>query len=171
MLKRLSTAAAIAGLGLGPLLLGGCPSPKKQAPAPPLRAVLAGDVVGAWRYADVPEEESGGGWIVTIEFADDGSFRQTLVAPQARHRIVQTGIWRIENAALKMEPMILWDEAAAGHWIRGAQTWPVVANTRRPGAFAIRGGLAADTALDHELARISATECRLLTSLAPAAQP
>lgn len=171
MLKRLANAAAIAGLGLAPLLFGGCPSPKVHVPAPSRRAVVAGDVVGAWRYADVPEEESGGGWIVTIEFAGDGTFRQTLVAPQARNRIVQTGAWRIENAALKMEPVILWDEAADGHWTRRAQTWPVIESARRPGALAVSGGLAADHALDRELARISDTECRLLTDLAPAPAP
>ena len=168
VLKRLFSAAVLAGLLFVPLLLGGCPSPKAHAPAAPLRAVLAGDVVGSWRYADVPEEASGGGWIVTIEFAGDGTFRQTLVAPQARNRIVQTGAWRIENAALKMEQIILWDEAAAGHWARRAQTWPVIESARRPGALAVRGGLAADPALGRELARISDTECRLLTSLAPA---
>ena len=171
MLRPLFRTAALAGLGLASLLLGGCPSPKAHAPSPPQRTVLAGDVVGAWRYADVPEEESGGGWIVTIEFAGDGTFRQTLVAPQARTRIVQTGAWRVENAALKMEPLILWDEAAAGHWARRAQTWPVIESARHPGALAVLGGLAADHALDRELARISATECRLLTSLAPAPQP
>ena len=171
MLKRLSIAVAIAGLGLAPLLLGGCPSPRARVPAPPRRAVLESDVIGAWRYADVPEEENGGGWIVTIEFAGDGTFRQTLVAPQARNRIVQTGAWRVENAALKMAQIILWDEAADGHWTRRAQTWPVIESARRPGALAVLGGLAADHALDRELARISDTECRLLTSLAPAPQP
>ena len=129
--------------------------------------MLAGDVIGAWRYADVPEEESGGGWIVTIEFAGDGTFRQTLVAPQARNRIVQTGAWRVENATLKMEQIILWDEAADGHWTRRAQTWPVIESDRHLGALAVLGGLAADHALDRELARISDTECRLLTTLAP----
>ena len=169
-MKRLSRAAATGGLCLSLLLLGGCPSRKSHAPSPPQRTVLAGDVVGAWRYADVPEEESGGGWIVTIEFAGDGTFRQTLVAPQARNRIVQTGAWRVENAALKMEQIILWDEAADGHWTRRAQTWPVIESARHPGALAVLGGLAADHALDRELARISDTECRLLTDLAPTPQ-
>lgn len=168
MLKRIFYAAAVASLCLAPLLLGGCPAPRAHTPSPPPRAVLASDVVGAWRYADVPEEDSGGGWIVTIEFASDGTFRQTLVAPQARNRIVQTGAWRVENAVLKMEQIILWDEAADGHWTRRTQTWPVIESARRPGALAVSGGLAADPALNRELARISDTECRLLTSLAPA---
>ena len=167
-MKRLFSVTAIAALALAPLLLGGCPSRNAHAPTPLHRAVLAGDVIGAWRYADLPEEESGGGWIVTIEFAGDGTFRQTLVAPQARNRIVQTGAWRVENAVLKMEQIILWDEAAAGHWARRAQTWLVIESARRPGTLAVSGGLAADAALNRELTRISATECRLLTSLAPA---
>ena len=171
MLKRLPIAVALAGVILAGLLLGGCPSPKAHPPRPPQRAVVAGDVIGAWRYADVPEEESGAGWIVTIEFAGDGTFRQTLVAPQARNRIVQTGAWRVENAALKMEQIILWDEAAEGHWTRRAQTWPVIESVRHPGALAVLGGLAADHALDRELARISVTECQLLTDLAPTPPP
>ena len=166
MTKRFLRAAGLAGFWLAPLLLGGCPSPKVHAP--PQRPVLASDVVGAWRYAGVPEEDGGGGWIVTIEFAGDGTFRQTLVPPQARNLIVQTGAWRLENAALKMEPLIVWDEAAAGHWARRGQAWPVIESARRPGALALLGGLAAEPALDRELARISDAECRLLTSVSSA---
>ena len=151
-------------------MLGGCPSPKKHAFSPPHRAVVESDVVGAWRYAGVPEEDGGGGWIVTIEFLRDGTFRQTLVPPLARNLIVQTGAWRIENAALKMEPLIVWDEAAAGHWARRGHAWPMIESARRPGALAVFGGLAAEHALDRELARISDAECRLLTSAAPAAK-
>ena len=169
MTKRLFRAAAIAGFLLGPLLLGGCPSPKKQAFSPPQRAVVESDVVGAWRYGGVPEEDGGGGWIVTIEFMRDGIFRQTLVPPQARNLIVQTGAWRIENAALKMEQLIVWDEAAAGHWARRGHSWPMIESARHPGALAVLGGLAADHALDRELAKISEAECRLLTSVSSAA--
>ena len=167
MSKRLFRAAAIAGLGLAPLVLGGCPSPEVHAP--PRRAVVASDVVGAWRYAGVPEEDGGGGWIVTIEFLRDGTFCQTLVPPLARNLIVQTGAWRIENAALKMEPLIVWDEAAAGHWARRGHSWLMIESARHPGALALLGGLAAEHALDRELAKISDAECRLLTSVGPAA--
>lgn len=167
MTKRLFRAAAVAGFLLAPLVLGGCPSRKVHAP--PQRAVLESDVVGAWRYAGVPEEEGGGGWIVTIEFQRDGTFRQTLVPPQARNLIVQTGAWRLENAVLKMEPLIVWDEAAAGHWARRGHSWPMIESARHPGALALLGGLAAEHALDRELARISDAECRLLTSASPAA--
>ena len=169
MLKRLFRAALGAGLWLAPLMFGGCPSPKGHAPAPPHRAVVESDVIGAWRYAGVPEEAGGTGWIVTIEFTRDGTFRQTLVPPQARNLIVQTGAWRIENAALKMEPLIVWDEAAAGHWARRGQAWPVIESARHPGALAVLGGLAADHAMDRELAKISDAEYRLLTSATSAA--
>ena len=169
MSKRLFRAVAAAGFLPWLLMLGGCPSPKVHAPAPPHRAVVESDVIGAWRYAGVPQEDGGAGWIVTIEFARDGTFRQTLVPPQARNLIVQTGLWRIENAALKMEPLIVWDEAAAGHWVRREQAWPVIESARRPGALAVLGGLAADHSLDFELAKISDTECRLITSVSPAA--
>ncbi len=168
MSKRLFRIAAVAGLWLAPLMLGGCPSPKAHAPTRPHRAVVESDVVGAWRYAGMPEEEGGGGWIVTIEFTGDGTFRQTLVPPQARNLIVQTGAWRIENTALKMDPLIVWDETAAGHWARREHTWPMIESARRRGALAVLGGLAADHALDRELARISDAECRLLTSIASA---
>ena len=127
--------------------------------------MLESDVVGAWRYMGVPQEEGGTGWIVTIEFMGDGTFRQTLVAPEARNRIVQTGAWRIENAALKMDPLIVWDETAAGHWARREHTWAMIESARRPGSLAVLGGLAAEHALDRELARISDAECRLLTSV------
>ena len=127
--------------------------------------MLESDVVGAWRYMGVPQEEGGTGWIVTIEFMGDGTFRQTLVAPEARNRIVQTGAWRIENAALKMGQLIVWDETAPGHWARREHTWPMIESARRPGALAVLGGLAAEHALDRELARISDAECRLLTSV------
>ena len=169
MSKRFLCAAGLAGFWLAPLLLGGCPSPKKHAPSSPHRAVVESDVVGAWRYAGVPEEEGGGGWIVTIEFLRDGTFRQTLVPPLARNLIVQTGAWRIENAALKMEQLIVWDETAAGHWARRGHSWPMIESARRPGALALLGGLAAEHGLDRELARISDAECRLLTSVSPAA--
>ena len=169
MSQRFFRAAAVAGFLLGPLMLGGCPSPKKQAFSPPQRAVVESDVVGAWRYAGVPQEDGGDGWIVTIEFLRDGTFRQTLVPPQARNLIVQTGAWRIENAALKMEPLIVWDEAAAGHCARRGHRWPMIESARHPGALALLGGLAAEPALDRELARISDAECRLLTSASPAA--
>ena len=131
---------------------------------------MESDVVGAWRYTGVPEEEGGAGWIVTIEFTGDGIFRQTLVAPYARNRIVQTGAWRIESAVLKIDALIVWDETAAGHWARREQMWPMIESARRPGALAVLGGLAADHAMDRELARISDAECRLLTSLASATE-
>ena len=150
-------------------MLGGCPSPGAHAPSAPHRAVVESDVTGAWRYAGVPQEEGGAEWIVTIEFTGDGTFRQTLVPPEARNRIVQTGAWRIENATLKMEPLIVWDEAAAGHWARRGHAWPMIESARRPGSLAVLGGLAADHSLDFELARISDAECRLITSVTPAA--
>lgn len=165
MSKRLSTIAAVAGLSLAPLLLGGCPSAKVHVPSPPQRAATESDVVGAWRYAGVPEEEGGPGWIITIEFMRDGIFRQTLVPPQARNLVVQTGTWRVEDAWLKMEALIVWDEGAAGHWARREQTWAIIGSARRPGALAVLGGLAADHSLDRELDRISDSECRLLTSI------
>ncbi len=167
MSKRLSCAATVAGLLLAPLLLGGCPSRKARAPSPPHRAATESDVVGAWRYAGVPEEEGGTGWIVTIEFARDGIFRQTLVPPRAQNLIVQTGAWRVENAGLKMDALIVWDEGAAGHWARCEQTWAIVESARRPGALAVLGGLAADHSVDRELDRISDAEYRLLTSISP----
>ena len=170
MSKRLFRLAAVAGLLLAPLMLGGCPSRSAHAPTPPRRAVMESDVVGAWRYTGVPEEEGGAGWIVTVEFTGDGIFRQTLVAPYARNRIVQTGAWRIESAALKIDALIVWDETAAGHWARREQMWPMIESARRPGALAVLGGLAADHAMDRELARISDAECRLLTSLASATE-
>ena len=137
----------------------------------PLRAVTAGDVIGAWRYAEVPDEAGNSGWIVTVEFAGDGTFRQTLVPPRARNLIVQTGSWRVEGQALKLERLIVWDETAASHWARREQTWPMMPSAKTAGALALCGGLAADHSLDRELDRISDAECRLLTSAAPAAGP
>lgn len=165
--QRLSRVVALA---LVPLLLAGCPAPHGKHPAPPPRAVTAEDVIGAWRYAGLPEEEGESGWIITVEFARDGTFRQTLVPPRMRNLIVQTGSWRVEGTALKLDPLIVWDEAADGHWARRPQAWPMVPSAQRPGALAIHGGLAADHSLDRELERISEAECRLLTSVTPAAQ-
>lgn len=169
MSKQLFSAVAIVGLVFVPWLFGGCPAPRAHPWTPPLRAVTAGDVIGAWRYAGVPDEAGNGGWIVTVEFADDGTFRQTLVPPRARNLIVQTGSWRLEGQALKLESLIVWDETAASHWARRGQTWPMMQSAKNAGALAVCGGLAADHSLDRELDRISAAECRLLTSITPAA--
>ena len=157
------------GLAIAPLLLGGCPSPRTPSTTIPPRAVIAGDVIGAWRYAGVPEDEGNSGWIVTIEFAGDGTFCQTLVPPRARNVIVQTGAWRVAGQALQLERLIVWDETAASHWARRGQTWPMMQSAKNAGALTVYGGLAANHSLDRELDRISAAECRLLTSVNSAA--
>jgi hypothetical protein len=169
--KRLSSIAAVVGFFFSPLLLGGCPSRGAHSLAAPKRAITQSDIIGAWRYAGVPEEEGDSGWIVTIEFASDGTFRQTLVPPRARNLMVQMGAWRVDGKALKMEPLIVWDEAAAWHWARREQTWPVMESAKHSGALAICGGLAADHSLDRELDKISDAECRLLTSIRPPPEP
>ncbi len=170
MPKRLSSLLTLSGFALIPWLLGGCPAPRTQPQAAPLRAVTPEDVIGAWRYAGVPEEEGDSGWIITVEFARDGTFRQTLVPPQMRNLIVQTGSWRVEDKTLKLDPLFVWDEAATDHWARREQVWPMMQSAKRPGALAICGGLAADHSLDRELDRISDAECRLLTSIARAGE-
>lgn len=104
---------------------------------------------------------------MTVEFLGDGSYRQTLVPPRARNLIRQTGGWRVEGAAVKIDSLIVWDESAEGHWARREQTWRVIESAKRPGALAVRGGLAADHSMDHELDKLSDAECRLLTSVAP----
>ena len=133
----------------------------------PARPILDSDIVGAWSYEKLRDENGDDGWIVTIEFRDDGSCRQTLVPPRARNLIRQTSRWRIEGATVKIDSLIAWDEWAEGHWARSNQTWRVVESTKRPGALAVRGGLAADHSMDHELEKLSDAECRLLTSVAP----
>lgn len=170
MSKRLSSVAAVLGAGFFLWLFGGCPAPRGHLQPLPRRAVTPGDVIGAWRYASLPTEDGSRGWIITVEFSEDGTFRQTLVPPRARNLIVHTGAWRIEGQALKLEMLIVWDETAANHWAPRAQTWPMIESAKRSGAPAVFGGLAADHSLDEELDRISATECRLLTSVAPAAK-
>lgn len=163
MLKRLSKAVALAAAFFFSMLLGGCPAPRARTEAQ--RAITPRDVIGAWRYAGIPEEEGNSGWIVTVEFASDGTFRQTLVPPRAQNLMVQTGAWRVEGKALQLEALLVWDEAAEGHWARRAQTWPMIESEKHVGSLAILGGLAADHSLDRELDRISAAECRLLTSV------
>ena len=170
MSKRLSSVAAIVAAIFFLWLFAGCPAPRGHLQAAPKRAVTAGDVVGAWRYASVSAEDGRSGWIITVEFAGDGTFRQTLVPPQARNLIVQTGAWRIEGQALKLETLIVWDETAENHWAARAQTWPIIESAKHAGALAIFGGLAADHSLDHEFARISVAECQLLTRVAGAAE-
>lgn len=170
MSKRLSSVAAVLAAILFLGLFGGCPAPRGHLQAAPKRVVTSGDVIGAWRYASMPTEDGGSGWTITVEFAGDGTFRQTLVPPRARNLIVQTGAWRIEGQALKLEMLIVWDETAANHWAPRRQTWPLIESAKHAGTLAIFGGLAADRSLDHELDRISATECRLLTRVASAAE-
>lgn len=150
---------------LGALLfLAGCRSEHASVS----QTITGGDVVGSWRYAEVGDTDGGNQWIVTIQFARDGTFLQTLVPPSTRNLIQQAGAWRIEGGTLKMESLIVWDEAAAGHWAPRGQDWGMIASAKRPGTLALRGGLAADHSLDREMARISDDECRLLTGLPPA---
>lgn len=163
MQSRSATGHAFLGGLVALILTGGCRS-EKPPPGPVGRA----DVIGAWRYADVADDDADR-WVVTIQFADDGTFRQTLVPPHARNPIGQTGIWRLEGGAVKVGPLIVWDESTAGHWTQREQAWPVRLSAKRPGTLALCGGLAADHSLDREMDRISDAECRLLTSLAPAA--
>jgi len=140
---------------------GGC-----RQPNPPTGRVIADtDVIGAWRYPEVGDVGIGGHWVFTIQFASDGTFRQTLVPPRARNMIQQTGVWRIEGGTLKMESLIAWENTATGRWASRQQDWLMIVSAKHAGRFAICGGLAADHSMDRELDRISDDECRLLTSL------
>jgi len=146
-------------------MLGGC-RPRNALVG---RAIAETDLVGAWRYPELSGGDGADRWVVTIQFASDRTYRQTLVPPRARHLIQHTGAWRIEGGTVKMESLVAWDGAAAGQWTCREQTWLMIASAKHPGTLALNGGLAADHSMDREMDRISADECRLLTSLAPAA--
>ncbi len=131
---------------------------------------MESDIVGAWCYEKLRDEKGNNGWVVTMEFFDNGRFQQTLVPPHARNLIRQTGQWQVAGAAVKIDSLIVWDESAESHWSQNEQIWRVVESVKQPGRLAIRGGLAADHSMDHELEKLSAAECRLLTSVAPVSE-
>lgn len=147
---------------LAPLLFSGCPASSKSGTPPRLAQIE--DVVGAWRYPEIADESGNSDWVITIEFAKDGSFQQTLVPPRGSSLIQQAGSWQLEGSHVRLRQLVVWDENVAGHFARRDQTWAMIDSAKSRGTSALVGGLDADHTSDREFERLTAAECRLLTS-------
>ena len=131
---------------LVPVLLAGC----CFLPAPTKKQATHADVIGTWQYtADFDKT------IITIEFKEDGTFRQVVKPTGQSKPLVQDGTWTLDGAHIHLENILTHAGISEQEgWVPEEAGWYLIDSTSGKPRLAIFGGTFSDPDSWQEFKRI-----------------